>query len=339
MGNQEIRRSAEVSNRFLDKPTREMQRGPLGDASQVGQALLQLRRQIEDLDPSKGLGRPRRLFGMGNRMRDYFHKYQSAQTNIEAIIQGLYRGKDELLRDNASIEQEKVNLWAMKERLEQYIFMAERLDEQLSDKLVDLEVSDPEKARALKEDVLFYVRQKRQDLLTQMAVNVQGYLALELIRKNNQELVKGVDRAVTLAGDHVPHTAGGQLHGCLGHRDTGRRPRSGRTTGAASATSATSATSAIQPARARRRLGDHPPGFDLEVRRAALFHLLDQQQLKGGVSGLEGHPPALQHLDPLGDPGDQIPVAGQVKAQLAALELDGGAAGHVGDQQPHVVAD
>lgn len=197
MGNQEIRRSAEVSNRFLDKPTRDLQRGPLGDASQVGQSLLQLRRQIEDLDPSRGLKPPRRIFGMGNRMRDYFHKYQSAQTNIEAIIQGLYRGKDELLRDNASIEQEKVNLWAMKERLEQYIFMAERLDEQLSDKLVDLEVTDPEKARVLKEDVLFYVRQKRQDLLTQMAVNVQGYLALELIRKNNQELVKGVDRATT----------------------------------------------------------------------------------------------------------------------------------------------
>jgi uncharacterized protein YaaN involved in tellurite resistance len=197
MGNQEIRRSAEVSNRFLDKPTRELQRGPLGDGSQVSQALIQLRRQIEDLDPSKGFGRPRRFFGMSARTRDYFHKYQSSQTNIEAIIQGLYRGKDELLRDNASIEQEKVNLWAMKERLEQYIFMAERLDQQLTEKLSEIEESDPEKATALKQDALFYVRQKRQDLLTQLAVTVQGYLALDLIRKNNQELVKGVDRATT----------------------------------------------------------------------------------------------------------------------------------------------
>jgi uncharacterized protein YaaN involved in tellurite resistance len=197
MGNQEVRRSAEVSNRFLDRPTQELQRGPLGQTSGVSQALLQLRRQVEDLDPSKGLGRSRRFFGMGGKVRDYFHKYQSAQGNIEAIIQGLYRGQDELMRDNATIEQEKVNLWTMKERLEQYIFMAQRLDEQLTDKIAGIEMTDPEKARTLKEDVLFYVRQKRQDLLTQLAVNVQGYLTLDLIRKNNLELIKGVDRATT----------------------------------------------------------------------------------------------------------------------------------------------
>src|SRR5437870_1335230 len=197
MGNQEVRRSAEVSNRFLDRPTQELQRGPLGQGSGVSQALLQLRRSVEDPDESRGLGRPRRWFGMGGRVRDYFHKYQSAQGNIEAIIQSLFRGQDELMRDNATIEQEKVNLWTMKERLEQYIFMAERLDEQLTARISGIEATDPEKARTLKEDVLFYVRQKRQDLLTQLAVNVQGYLTLDLVRKNNLELIKGVDRAIT----------------------------------------------------------------------------------------------------------------------------------------------
>ncbi|WP_197422079.1 toxic anion resistance protein, partial [Sphingomonas sp. CCH9-H8] len=44
---------------------------------------------------------------------------------------------------------------------------------------------------------LFYTRQRTQDLLTQMAVTVQGYLALDLVKKNNVELVKGVDRAST----------------------------------------------------------------------------------------------------------------------------------------------
>src|SRR5438874_6713435 len=38
---------------------------------------------------------------------------------------------------------------------------------------------------------------KTQDLATQLAVSAQGYLALELVRKNNLELVKGVDRATT----------------------------------------------------------------------------------------------------------------------------------------------
>ena len=44
---------------------------------------------------------------------------------------------------------------------------------------------------------MFYTRQRTTDLLTQMAVTVQGYLALDLVKKNNVELVKGVDRAST----------------------------------------------------------------------------------------------------------------------------------------------
>ena len=46
-------------------------------------------------------------------------------------------------------------------------------------------------------DVLFPVRQRHQDILTQLAVSVQGYLAMDLIRKNNVELIKGVERART----------------------------------------------------------------------------------------------------------------------------------------------
>ena len=45
--------------------------------------------------------------------------------------------------------------------------------------------------------MLFSIRQKNQDLLTQLAVSVQGYLALDVIRRNNIELIKGVQRATT----------------------------------------------------------------------------------------------------------------------------------------------
>ena len=201
MGNQEIRRSAEASNRFLDRPAAAMDRGPLGSGSHVSTSLVQLRRQVEELDPTRqGLLGGRGLLShlpFGNRMRDYFSKYQSAQKNLDAIIQALYHGQEELQRDNAAIEQEKVNLWQMKGRLEQYSYMANKLDEALDARVRTLELSDPEKAKRMQEDVLFYVRQKRTDVLTQLAVNMQGYLALDLVRKNNQELIKGVDRATT----------------------------------------------------------------------------------------------------------------------------------------------
>ena len=101
------------------------------------------------------------------------------------------------MRDNAALEQEKATLWEMKRRLDQYTYMAAQLDESLTRKIAQIEARDPEKARALREDALFYVRQKRQDLLTQLSVTVQGYLSLDLIRKNNIELIKGVERATT----------------------------------------------------------------------------------------------------------------------------------------------
>jgi uncharacterized protein YaaN involved in tellurite resistance len=200
MGHDEIRRSSEASNRFLDRPTTALKDGPLSQGSEVSSALLSLRQQIESLDPSRHLGNRRGLlsrFTMRNEVGTYFRKYQSAQSQIEAIVSSLYRGQDELLRDNAALEQEKAHLWEMKRRLEQYSYMAGKLDEALETEIQQTSIQDPEKARALKEDALFYVRQKHQDLLTQLSVTVQGYLALDLIRRNNLELVKGVERATT----------------------------------------------------------------------------------------------------------------------------------------------
>jgi len=201
LGNSDIRESAELSNRFLDRPAAAMDRGPLGAGSTVSKSLVQLRRQVQDLDPSKqDLLEPSRLLGIlpfGDKLRDYFHKYESSQHNIDGIIQSLYNGQDELVKDDAAIDQEKVNIWNMKTRLEQYSYMCQKLDDALTAKIATLQASDPEKAKSLQEDVLFYVRQKRQDILTQLAVNMQGYLALDIVRKNNVELIKGVDRATT----------------------------------------------------------------------------------------------------------------------------------------------
>jgi uncharacterized protein YaaN involved in tellurite resistance len=75
--------------------------------------------------------------------------------------------------------------------------MSKLLDAKLEEKAAELDASDPAKAKAVRETALFYVRQRTQDLLTQMAVSVQGYLALDLVKKNNVELIKGVDRAST----------------------------------------------------------------------------------------------------------------------------------------------
>ncbi len=197
MGRKEIAAAAGMANRFLDRPVRAMDKD-----SGVGANLAELRRTVEDLDPGKKgkLSTGRKFLGIipfGNSMKRYFESYQSAQGHIQSILSHLSSGKDELLMDNAAIDVERSKLWEAMGNLEQMVHISRTLDTRLEEKAMELDSADPAKAKALRESALFYVRQRTQDLLTQMAVTVQGYLALDLVKKNNVELVKGVDRAST----------------------------------------------------------------------------------------------------------------------------------------------
>ncbi len=197
MGRKEIMEAAGHSNRFLDRPVKA-----IDSDTGIGADLTKLRRTVEDLDPGRGgvLTKPRKLFGLipwGSNLRGYFLKYQSAQTHISSILASLASGKDELLMDNAAIDVERANMWKTMGKLEQMIHISKALDQKLEDKAAELDASEPAKAKAIRETALFYTRQRTTDLLTQMAVTVQGYLALDLVKKNNVELVKGVDRAST----------------------------------------------------------------------------------------------------------------------------------------------
>ena len=202
LAHDDIRAAAQISNRLLEQPARSLKGGLMDESSSVSRSLLELRKTLEDLDPARqgDLLAPKRLLGlipMGNRLKDYFLRFESAQSHLDAILKSLYDGQDELRKDNAAIEEEKIQAWAIMERLEQYIYIGRRIDTALETQLSEIDRTDPEKARVVREELLFYIRQKVQDLLTQLAVTVQGYLAMDMIRKNNLELIKGVDRTAT----------------------------------------------------------------------------------------------------------------------------------------------
>jgi uncharacterized protein YaaN involved in tellurite resistance len=198
MGDDDVRAAAEVSNRLLQRPVQKSRKGG-NDGEKVSDSLVELRRTIEGLDPKQATGVKKvvKLVPFGRKLRNYFHRYESAQSHIDAILHALYRGQDELRRDNAALDQEKARLWDAMQRLAQYVYVADRLDSALAARITTIEDADPERAKRLRDDVLFYARQKHQDLLTQMAVSAQAYLAIDLVRRNNIELVKGVDRATT----------------------------------------------------------------------------------------------------------------------------------------------
>lgn len=117
MGNREVEESANISSRLLQRPVNAMAQGPNGQNSAISKGLVDLRNTCEKLDPkNRDLLAPSRLLGIipfGNRLKTYFQSYQSAQSHLNSIMNSLLSGKDELLRDNASIEQERAEMWGL----------------------------------------------------------------------------------------------------------------------------------------------------------------------------------------------------------------------------------
>ncbi|MFF9351381.1 toxic anion resistance protein [Streptomyces sp. NPDC014734] len=210
LGQGDIRAAAQQSNRMLDRTVRSLAvsgdgsgRGAGGkDAqSRVGTSLVELRRTVEDLDPRATPGRgARRLLSRlpgGNRLRDHVAAYASAQGTLNRIVGSLRGGQDELRRDNAALHTERTRLWETMGKLQEFVVLTEALDGAVEQRIAATAATDPVQADALRADVLFPVRQKHQDLLTQLAVCAQGYLAMDVVRRNNDELIRGVDRAAT----------------------------------------------------------------------------------------------------------------------------------------------
>lgn len=203
MGDADIRASANVSSRLLDRPAAAAKGSKGGDPqSRVAGTLVDLRATVTDLDPGRadlhGAKKILKFLPGGNSIEKYFTKYQSAQSHLNAIIKALDSGQDELRKDNASIETEKANMWTTMGKLSEYNALASALDDAITAKVAELDAAGKtDEVTVLKSDALFAIRQRRQDIMTQMAVSVQGYMALDLVRKNNIELIKGVDRAQT----------------------------------------------------------------------------------------------------------------------------------------------
>ncbi|MFD3661796.1 toxic anion resistance protein [Streptomyces sp. NPDC058659] len=201
LGAGEMRSATQQSNRMLDRTVRSLGTGAsAGDAqTRVGASLVELRRTVEDLDPrdtpAKGFkGLLSKLPG-GNKLRDHVAKYASSQATLNRIVGALRGGQDELERDNAALQTERARLWETMGKLQEYAVLTEALDAAVEERIAV--TPDRAQADALRADVLFPVRQKHQDLLTQLAVCAQGYMAMDVVRRNNAELIKGVDRAAT----------------------------------------------------------------------------------------------------------------------------------------------
>jgi len=172
------------------------------DGGQVANALVDLKVQVEELDPGKldlEAGWATRLLGLipgvGTPLKRYFSRYESASTVIDAIMRSLKDGREQLKRDNITLSEDQKAMRALTHKLEQAVKLGRLIDDKLQDKLAtEIAESDPRHA-FIQEELLFPLRQRIQDLQQQLLVNQQGVLTIEMIVRNNKELVRGVSRA------------------------------------------------------------------------------------------------------------------------------------------------
>lgn len=192
------------SSRLLQRSMRSMSDSKVGgDAGsaqeRVAKDLSELRTVVDDLTPNAQMTMRKKLFGiipMGNKIDQYFQKYESAEETLEHIMRGLERGKNELILDNAELEKERQHLYDKMVSLNSYIQMAQTLKGKVAAEMNKKRADgNTQEITVYESEVVFPLNQRQQDLMTQMAVSVQSYMAMGLVERNNIELIKGVERA------------------------------------------------------------------------------------------------------------------------------------------------
>ncbi len=200
----ELQRKAGRQSKMLQQPIKDLSKHG-EDGGPVANALVELKMEVEELDPNRfdfSAGWVTRMLGMipgiGSAMKRYFSRYESAQTVIDAIIHSLEEGREQLKRDNVTLSEDQRGMRELSLKIERQVMLAQLLDQKLQYKL-DREIpADSPKSRFVQEELIFPLRQRIMDLQQQLAVNQQGVISIEIIMRNNKELVRGVDRAINV---------------------------------------------------------------------------------------------------------------------------------------------
>lgn len=200
----DIQREAAKKSELLSQPVKKLSERS-GEGGDVANSLINLKLKVEELDPAKfsfeegWISRTLGFIpGVGNPLKKYFSKFESAQEVIAAIIKSLETGRDQLTRDNVTLVEDQKSMREISDKLESLIKLSQVIDQKLSYKL-EREVSPgSEQHKFLSEEILFPLRQRVIDLQQQMAVNQQGVIATEIIMRNNKELIRGVNRSLNV---------------------------------------------------------------------------------------------------------------------------------------------
>lgn len=198
-----LQQQAAHRSAMLQTPLRQL--AHQGDeGGPVAKALSDLRGRMEGLDPSRHRLAPSAfdrvvaiIPGLDSRLQRYFRKFENAQQALDAIIDELESGRDILYRDNLTLNDDQQALNKILSELNRQVELGRLIDHRLQAEIHSLDDADSQR-QFIEEELLFPLRQRIVDLQQQQAVSQQGVLALEVIIRNNRELMRGVDRAINV---------------------------------------------------------------------------------------------------------------------------------------------
>jgi uncharacterized protein YaaN involved in tellurite resistance len=197
LGRKEIGDSALLSGRFMEKNFVKDEDNP------AFRVMNEMRGVFENLDPGKegDLLSPHKILGVipfGNRLQAYLQRFDSASGSLRKLIDNIYGVEDELARDDQELFATMNKLLESMVKLKGVDVFIDRLDETLTGLVAKLKATDPARAKAIEQEVLFYARQASMDVKTQILVCINGYKMLEGLRKTGRELHNGCDRMATI---------------------------------------------------------------------------------------------------------------------------------------------
>jgi uncharacterized protein YaaN involved in tellurite resistance len=198
-----VQQEASRRSQMLKQPIAVLARNA-EDGGPVAKSLLDLRDQVEDLDPNKydfSVTSLRRLLGsipgIGTPIRRYFSKFQSSEGVIDNIVDALEKGGEQLKRDNITLGDDQKHFRELAVKLAEAVTFGQLVDAKLTEKLAEILRDDP-RYSFIEQELLFPLRQRIMDLQQQQAVAQQSVLTVEVIIRNNKELMRGVQRALNV---------------------------------------------------------------------------------------------------------------------------------------------
>jgi hypothetical protein len=168
-----------------------------------------------------GIPIPAKIFGISvpgaDRLVSYLRRYESASSHIESLSEQLETAKTAVQKGVSDLRTTEGKLWSALEKLEKVVYFITNLDSRLTQTIDTMRLTQAERARAMEQEVLYYVRQNLGDVQAAQALTITAYKACGELRKTGRETINGIDRMQTLGmaalsqGVFIAKSAGVQI--------------------------------------------------------------------------------------------------------------------------------